>query len=192
MPLSRTSDRTKIQDRINTVRTDRESPIERIEQFDGPTLFYNDDDTGSLFAFTKRRDFLFWSWASSVNVPTIRQLQTALTLMYADKESEYSALLPFSGIFSENCPWAQKFVLKNKDTTVVDNIVAAMNLITPNSAFRVDPPQAIALNRVNSVVDFGLVWGLTLPFRVDIGDDNQKQDFEIKTRSALGGGTSRG
>lgn len=187
MPLSRTTDRTLIETKIGEVRSDGDSPIEAIEQFDGPTIFYNDNDTGEFYGFTKRRDFLFWSWASSPAAPGAVRIAEVLNRMFLDKSREYSASLPFVGLFSERCPWAQRFVLRGRDTTIVDDIVASLNLITPGSAFRVNPAQRLILNRPNSDVNFGLVWGLTLPFRADVGDEDQKQEFEIKRTTSSGG-----
>lgn len=200
MPLARITDRSKIVQRITETKDRGLSFVDAPEQFDGPTLFYNDDDTGQMYAFTKRKDFLHWSWMSAATLPTTRQIQSALQLMFADKESEYSTQLPFFAILTERCPIAQNFLIDKsgvsaqdllipnqvngvpkKDTTIVDNLVAAINSINPNTAVKVDPPQPVNLERSRIItVSNKWVWFFTTPFRLDFADDGQKQSFEIK------------
>ena len=144
---------------------------DRDEDFKDESLFLRDDTTGGLIVFSYRGSYWEGSFGSFANntrsLYSIPYIQDFFQKGF-DWASRRFPRLPFSGAYPiESCPWLIELTDNQRDFTVADNVMIAINNIRPGTMVRLSPPQRIVVPFPGGTRDLGTVVVHSVPLRVD-------------------------
>ena len=150
---------------------------DRDEDFKDPSLFLRDDATGGLIIFSIRLGLdgspAFWEGSFGTFSNDTRALYSVAYIQdFFQKGFDWATRfgsLPFSAAYPlESCPWLMELTNDQRDFTVADNVMTAINNIQRNTMVRLSPPQRIVVPVPGGERDLGTVVVHSVPLRVDV------------------------
>jgi len=144
---------------------------DRDEDFKDPSLFLRDDSTGGLIVFSRRDTYWEGSFGTFSN-DTRALYSVAYIQDFFQKGFDWATRfgsLPFSAAYPlESCPWLMELTNDQRDFTVADNVMTAINNIQRNTMVRLSPPQMIVVPVPGGERELGTVVVHSVPLRVDV------------------------